>query len=289
MGNRILESFFLSGEGAIPVKLEGQIIGYYEESLKEKVEEIFLKLDFGNQKFKKYIIEDLRKGDLIPFYTSSTWMSDIFDNFVRIFNIFQPTILAFCYNKKIYLCITNLRNFFGEVEDEAFKEIIRHEYMHKFASTKNLYNIKYIREVLETWFYMFFYYYFEKELTREEILKIVPYFTDINNENKYVRGLSRYIKMKYKIISSIDFLIKHENREIVRKYRRLLNFILNNLSENYDFYDAVQESAVKAYSSMDCKNINSFVYQEFVFPSEILCILAGFEESYFKRFIQVII
>lgn len=271
--DKLLESFYSSlGESKIPVKTDGQVIGYWSKDLGNE----FIKSINNNRNFtsnvKDLMITGINKKAVIPVYTHSLWLLDITENFFKIFTGMSGSIMGFYDGHMIVLMTSNLRDITGNIEDKTIYGILTHEFQHRFAGEANGYaNDPKVKDLLNKWFNEVLTLHFGTTLPKDVKDKLMKFFTNIGIEanRSILKGaIEKRFKELYNIYDKTD-----EDAPYYEKLEDLLYYVYYSYEgqmRDMSFYNLCQ----RAYKNIGITP-DTWIFQEFLIPSEVICVCAS--------------
>jgi len=269
----LIESLFSGiNENKKPLKVDGEVMGYLSKELNtELIKVIKDNSHFSNTVKQKFELQ-IKAKKVVPAYSSQTWLGDIFDTFTFIFRSLSGTMLGFYDGKRIVLMIANLRNFMGDINSPELYDILAHEHQHKFSNTKVSYHqSNVVKKTLNDWFSYFIDDYFGT-ISNKHKDALLSYFTNIKAE--YDISIGRLLNMREKAMLKMFKQISDEDDSLTQKLLILYNYISQSYSGDQPSSDEPYNSGKSAYRKIGI-NSNTWIFQEFVVPSEVICVTAG--------------
>lgn len=267
-----LESFFAGlGERKSPFKIDGQTVGYMSKDLNDEMIENLKENELFSKHTQEKLIKEIKNKTLILAYTSRSMLGDIYDTFEKIF-LNEGYIVGFFGGEHICIFIPAIRDLNGTIKKSNLFTIITHEYQHYFANFKSSYiKESIVKKTLKTWYNSFIKNYFQEPLTKKYYNELMNFWTKISDEyHDKVTIMKRYEHL-YNIY---DEMTNDEslNSKIKEDIKVLLEYVINAYEGSNPKNLKPYYSGVKAYKELGLDSSQSYIYQEFVFPSEVLAI-----------------
>ena len=268
-----LESYYRGfDEQSIPLKLDGQVIGYQTKELNEEfINELRNNRLFSSAAVKK-MTSSVKAKNLIPIYSSSNWAGDIIDTFTWVFRAMRGMLIGFYDGKRIVILIASLRSMFGQIGKRETFVILTHEHQHKFAGERSSYHKDMtVKKTLNEWYTHFIDSYFEgKEdpKTRKALMKfwtnIKLEYTSSNISNTIYNRLSK-LKELSKIMAS------YESYSVINSMNALVDMVHGLYEGKFPSQFDAMTSGEEAYRKMGVDS-KTMIFQEFVIASEVTAV-----------------
>lgn len=283
----------------------GEINFYTNEKLKDDTMEVIFETPLGNKyknKLKKYFENNI----IIPVRYNRNYFDHLFYK-TKVF--FLNELLGFTSSnidtlknsvggfyctkrKKVYLIIDNMTNIFSFSKDDSLIQLLLHELSHYCCfNVKNFYDK--VKHLIIKWYASFFIQYcvipvekvknykkdiiniiqkyfiyatnFEKNtinITKEKIEKIFDQLLNVMKELKQYSSLNTksYDFITYSLMNIVYF-------STIGDYNKSVKYIMEN--KRY------LSCCLNSYKILDCRLepiSNTFFYQEFIYPSEIISV-----------------
>lgn len=279
-----LKSFFMgNNEIPVPVKSEGQVMGYWTKELAEEFKKEVNNNPYYSSAAKKLLLDKTDSKIIVPIYAQDgPLMENIIESFKKCFKLFS--ILGFYDGEKICMCVTNLRDLFGNCDKGFMYNILTHEFQHKAAGEiSTFHKDPTVRRILNDFSNYFCDFYFGSELPDANRKAYVDYLINIKSE--YNKGTNFEALLKKRLGGLKELYHGFEEGSSLYKKGKSL---YNDISSMYygGWPDAnYMEPAYKAYQKLGIK-CETLIFQEFVFPSEIVCVMAGFDRDIGNELIE---
>jgi len=268
-----LESYYRGfNEESIPLKLDGQVIGYQTKELNFFfLKEISSNNYFSNAAVKK-MVKAIRSKSLIPIYSSSSWAGDIIDTFTWVFRAMRGMLIGFYDGKRIVILIASLRSMWGQIGRRETFVILTHEYQHKFAGERSNYNQDtMVKKTLSTWYTNFIDIYFEGREDPRTRKLLMNFWTNIKIEYTS-SNISNTIHNRLDKLKSITKNISsYESDYVIRAMKNLVDMVHGLYQGNFPSQFGAMADGEDAYRKMGVKS-NTMIFQEFVIASEVTAV-----------------
>lgn len=260
------------------IRLRGELIGYTSKMLRKAVMNSF------NHKHK---VEDqvrklIRKKVIIPFMyfkednSYMTWKLLPVDKYNKaVWGWYTGSV-----DNKIYLSINSLGHVNGNIDKERIFNLAVHELMHmaafnfyrEFFTVFSMHFVKFYKNFIRN--------YFKKDLDEQNILQWVKML--ITNEVK--NDASNFAEKYITYLESMNgYFLKNnlnsDKRNFLMTTLMRPSKIFNTLKKN-DKYD-LQKSLLDSYQTSFDVTPPNFVYQELLYPSEVISVYSQFHKDEF--------
>ena len=280
MNNKLQESFYSSPfEEKTAVKVDGETVGYISPQLIEETLNGINRNGMFSPETKKKLQRAINTKGVIPVYLYDLWALDITQQFFSVFTGYSTTeqnIMGFYNGRNIYIMASNIRSLAGEISNKQMYDIMAHEHQHKFAGEKPGYSKDpKVREILDKWFDFFIDDYYGKDMEKDFRNKLKKYFTFIQWEsNKGILNGAKWSN-RYNTLFSMAGNEKDLSEETLEKHKNLLRYLETAFDGDIDYENmGPYFSGRRAYKSIGI-DPNTYIYQEFMIPSEVICVCAG--------------
>lgn len=280
MNNKLQESFYSTPfEEKTAVKVDGETVGYISEELLSETKDGIKRNGMFSAPTKKKLISAIDSKAVIPVYLYNLWALDITQQFFTIFTGYssnEQNIMGFYNGHNIYIMTSNIRSLAGEISNKQMYDIMAHEHQHKFAGERPGYSKDpKVKELLKRWFEVFVDDYYGENLEKHFREKLLKYFTFIQWEsNKGILNGAKWSN-RYNTLFQIAPNTKGLPEETLEKHKLLLMYLETAFDGGIDYSNMDPYlSGRRAYRALGI-NPNTYIYQEFMIPSEVICVCAG--------------
>lgn len=280
MNKELLESFYSAiGEKKKPVKSHGETVGYWSIPLRDELIKSISKNYGFTSSVKKMMSDLVKRKDILPVYTHDIWALEIAEMYYQVYSetpLPDSGLCGFYDGKKIVLMISNLRNMSGVsgcISQYIIYDTLTHELQHKFAAeVPNYHDDPLVKKILNKWASALFEVYFENALEKDAKKDLMDFFTDIKSEsNKSV--IRNHIPNRYNRL--VEIAQKYSDRPWFSELAKLINYTYHGYQQDPDDEDyAIFQKLKEVYQKIGIKS-NTFIYQEILVASEIVCIVAA--------------
>lgn len=280
---------------------------YTSLKLKRDVLEIVSQTPLGNR-YKNILKKYFDNNIIVPTRYSKKYFQHLFFK-TKVF--FLGQLIGFMSNldrlksglggfycqesKRIYLVMDNMVDIFNNSMDEKIIQLIIHELSHYASLNSRSSYLAKTKKIMLNWYFNFFLFYLELDakLIRQNLKDFSNsiqkfYLNAINFESQNIKDLSdkkffiKYIKKQHDLLSQFSKLTKLDEKKFedkVTNFAYIVTYCFLGMYHNaiillrndYSYF----HSCLDAYSAIETptKKINdTFFYQEFFFPSEILAV-----------------
>lgn len=280
MNNKLQESFYSTPfEEKTAVKVDGETVGYISEELLSETKDGIKRNGMFSASTKSKLISAIDSKAVIPVYLYNLWALDITQQFFTIFTGYssnEQNIMGFYNGHNIYIMTSNIRSLAGEISNKQMYDIMAHEHQHKFAGERPGYSKDpKVKELLKRWFEVFVDDYYGENLEKHFREKLLKYFTFIQWEsNKGILNGAKWSN-RYNTLFQIAPNTKGLSEETLEKHKLLLMYLETAFDGGIDYSNMDPYlSGRRAYRALGI-NPNTYIYQEFMIPSEVICVCAG--------------
>ena len=283
-------------EKTIPIKMDGSVVGYTSNALGEyfynDTKDIFGSI--GND-YKKF----LEKRKLVPAYTQSSFISTFVKKLAgyvglggtsRINGFFSPDANV------ILLFVSHASSLFGSTDYSYIEALTKHELMHFCAFNANSKFFSIYKKILIKFYSVFLYKLFEDKLKISDCANIankyLPY--SIRSERKLMtyKQLKNFLKYVYSRVIKHELSKLNVLDELEERVDDVITCLENIYYRNdiytylYD-YGYVFKALDYAYKKIGVNPGASLLFQELLFPSEVVAISSG-DNKYMDKWRNVV-
>lgn len=229
---------------------------------------------------RKTVYNMFKKAVIIPGFTSRTMFGLIFKKISQtLFGL--PHILGFFYSKKkkIFLILENVSSFFFETDDALIAQLLVHELLHYTANDQYSKFFSIFRKMLVDWYSYYFSNLFECDKTDPKFKKLISDILKLLSRTDYGDGVDKIWKPYMEETKKFSNLTRLDEREFKFRYNLHFKFLYayftGNMMDVMNIYNhkLIPKCMFNAYKFGIGlgRYPRTFVIQELIFPSEIIC------------------